>query len=40
LHTFVAWLTLDLFADMHYARRRRIIMFRNLMRFLTGGDAA
>jgi len=31
---------LDLFADMHYARRRRIIRFRNLMGFLTGGDAA
>jgi hypothetical protein len=31
---------LDLFADMHYARRRRTIRLRNLMGFLTRGDAA
>jgi hypothetical protein len=31
---------LDLFTDMHYARRRRIVRFRNLMGFLTGGDVA
>ena len=30
---------LNLFVDMHYARRRRIIRFRDLVTFLAGGDA-
>jgi hypothetical protein len=30
---------LNLFVDLHYARRRHIIRFRNLITFLEGSDA-
>jgi len=31
---------LNLFVDMHYARRRHVIRFRELVTFLAGGDTA